>query len=181
MLLEAEFVKHIVQLGLILGEVGDLDMDNSTGSSTKVRWAGQDETKMLVPHELFTLCLHGIFKACKTLAEPTEDFFDVSTLLHADNTEVILLIYPDQKALLIVMPDTTSIRPVTCHSSAAQQGRHRLVKQEVVSNELILLSISHLGEGIVLALEFSIKTSEHLSRDLLNLTTFTAGAEGWQT
>jgi len=179
-LLEAEFVKHIVQLGLILGEVGDLDVDTSTESSTKVRWAGQDEAKMLVPHELLTLCLHGIFKACKTLAEPAEDFLDVSTLLHTDNTEMILLINPDQEALLIVMPDTTGIRPVTCHTSAAQQGRHGLVKQEVISNELILLSVCHLREGIVLALEFSIKTSEHFSGDLLNLTTFTAGAEGWQ-
>ena len=47
------------------------------------------------------------------------------------------------------MPDTTSIRPVPSHARGGEQGRHGLVKKEVVIDQLLLLSVSHLAKGIV--------------------------------
>lgn len=38
-------------------------------------------------------------------AEAPEDLFHVATLLHGDDTEVILLIHPNQKGLLVIVPE----------------------------------------------------------------------------
>lgn len=37
--------------------------------------------------------------------EAPEDLFHVATLLHGDYAEVVLLVYPDQEGLLIVVPE----------------------------------------------------------------------------
>ena len=42
--------------------------------------------------------------------------FHVAIILHGDNSAMILLINPDQEVLVIVVPDSTSIRPVSGHS-----------------------------------------------------------------
>lgn len=36
--------------------------------------------------------------------ETPEDLFHVATLLHGDDTEVVLLVHPDQEGLFIVVP-----------------------------------------------------------------------------
>ncbi len=38
-------------------EFGQLDVDTTTQAGTQVRGAGQDETKMLVPHETMVVLL----------------------------------------------------------------------------------------------------------------------------
>jgi len=170
-LLETQEMHDLVETLLILSEVRDLDVNASTQTGAQVRGAGQHVTQMLVPHELLTFILHGIFKACEALTEAAEHFLDVATLLHGDDSQMILLVNPNQEGLVIVVPDTTSIRPITGHTSTAQQGGDRLVEEEMVVDELFLFLICHLAQGVVLSLELSIKTSEDLSRDLLNFTT----------
>ena len=49
-------------------------------------------------------------------AESLEDLPDVPRLLHRDDPEVIFFVDPDQEVLLVVVPDTTSIGPVTRHA-----------------------------------------------------------------
>lgn len=61
---------------------------------------------------------------------------------------------------LCLSPDASAIRPVTGHASAGQQGGHGLVKQEVVSNELLLLGISHACQGVVLSLELALQAGQ---------------------
>lgn len=50
-------------------------------------------------------------------------------------------------------PDAPGVGPVTGHPRGQQQRRHGFVKQEVVVNELLLLSISHVLQGVVFTLE----------------------------
>ena len=45
--------------------------------------------------------------------ESLEDFLDTSTLLHGDNSELILLIDPHEEGLGIIVEDTTATGPVT--------------------------------------------------------------------
>merc|ERR1711931_99426 len=49
-LLETEEVEDLVQLLLVLGHVGELDVDAGAETSAQVRGAGQDVAEMLVPH-----------------------------------------------------------------------------------------------------------------------------------
>lgn len=61
---------------------------------------------------------------------------------------------------LCLSPDASAIGPVTGHTSTGQQGGHRLVKQEVVSNQLLLLSVGHACQGVVLSLELALQTGQ---------------------
>lgn len=56
---------------------------------------------------------------------------------------------------LSLSPDASAIGPVAGHASAGQQGGYGLVKQEVVSNQLLLLCIGHACQGVILALELT--------------------------
>ena len=59
---------------------------------------------MLVPHELPALGTDMLLHLLETLTEALEDSSHVTTLLHGDDTGVVLLIDPDEEVLLIVMP-----------------------------------------------------------------------------
>lgn len=57
-------------------------------------------------------------------------------------------------------PDPSGIGPVTGHPRGQQQWGHRLIKQEVVINQLLLLLLCHVLEGIVLSFKIAIKGSQ---------------------
>jgi len=155
-------------------------VDTGTETSSEIGWASEDESEMLIPHVLVATLLHEGLDLGQALAETPEDALDVSTLLHRDDSQVILLVDPDQEGLGVVVPDATTVGPVAGHAGAGKEGRDWLVEEEVVVDELILLGISHLGQGVVLALEFTLKTSESIDGNLLNSATLTTGAVGWE-
>merc|ERR1719373_253712 len=177
-LLETEEVKDLVQLLLILGQVGELDVDAGTETSAQVRGAGQDVAEMLVPHVRVAALLHQGLDLGQALAETLEDSLDVTTLLHGDDAEMVLLVDPDQEGLGIVVPDTTGIGPVAGHTGAGEEGRHGLVEEEVIVDQLILLGVGHLGKRVVLTLELTLEAGEGIDGDLLDGTTLTTRAVG---
>lgn len=47
-------------------------------------------------------------------ARKTSEYLsNISTLLHRDDTELVLLVDPDQESLCVIVEDTSTIRPVT--------------------------------------------------------------------
>ena len=54
-------------------------------------------------------------------------------------------------------PDAPAVRPVTAHPGRQQQGGPGLVKQEVVVDQLLLLIICHVLQGVILAIEVPIQ------------------------
>ena len=89
-------------------ELGQFDMDRSTKSSSKVSWARGDVTKMFVVSELGDL----LDLSCSD-CESAEDGANIGTLLHRNDSKLVLLINPDEEGLLIVMENTSAVRPVT--------------------------------------------------------------------
>jgi len=180
-LLETEEVQDLVQLLLILGQGGEFDVDAGTETSSQVGWAGQDVAEMLVPHVRVAALLHEGLDLGQALAETLEDALDVTTLLHGDDAEMVLLVDPDQEGLGIVVPDTTGIGPVTGHTGAGKERRDGLVEEEVIVDQLILLGVGHLGKRVVLSLELTLEAGEGIDGDLLNgaaLTTSAVGRKG---
>lgn len=74
------------------------------------------------------------------------------------------------------MPDPPGIRPVTGHPRGQQQWRHRLIKQEVVINQLLLLLLRHVLEGVVLSFEITIKSPQSLDRQTLDTASLSTAA-----
>jgi len=177
-LLETEEVEDFVQLLLVLGQGGKLDVDTGAEASSQVGWAGQDVAEMLVPHVRVAALLHQGLDLGQALAETLEDSLDITTLLHGDDAEMVLLVDPDQEGLGVVMPDTATVGPVTGHTGAGEEGRDGLVEEEVIGDQLILLGVGHLGKRVVLALELTLEAGEGIDGDLLNGTTLTTRAVG---
>ena len=80
---------------------------------TEVRWASQNVAKVLVPHNFVTIFTQIGLEFLQAITETVENGLDVTALLHRDNTEMILLIDPDEEVLGFVVPDTAGVGPVT--------------------------------------------------------------------
>ena len=108
---------------------------------------------MFVPHKFVSLSLNEYFNIFKAATEAIEYSAHVSSFFHRDNTRVILLVYPYEEVFVIVVPDSTRVWPVACHSRAGEKRRHWFVKQEVIVDQLLLLVWGHIGQRIVFALQ----------------------------
>jgi len=97
-------------------------VNSSTETGSQVGGAGEDVSKMRVPHELPSLLLDLTLYRGDTLTEPVKDRLHVAALLHGDDTGVVLLVNPDQEIFLVVVPDSTCVGPVTGHSAGGQEG-----------------------------------------------------------
>merc|ERR1711931_538413 len=179
-LLQTQPGEDLLELG-VYAELGELDMDTTTQAGSQVGGAGEHVSQMLVPHEAVVVLLEDLLNLQQAGAEASEHLLHVASLLHGDDTEMILLIHPDEEGLLVVVPDASAVGPVTGHSGAGQQGRHGLVKQEVVVDELVLLSVGHTVQGVVLSLELTLQRGQGLNGQLLNgsaLATAVVGGQG---
>ena len=55
------------------------------------------------------------------------------------------------------MPDTPGIRPVSSHPSGSEQ---RLVKEEMIINQLLLFLFCHLGKWVVFPYRYVVVPSQ---------------------
>jgi len=112
--------------------------------------------------------------------ETLEDLTDVGALLHGNDSELILLVNPDEESLGVVVEDTTALGPFTL-KTAGLEVLVATLEEEVVSDKGVTLSGGHFREGVVLALKVTIKGIKSLDDQSLSLkTVFSAdgGSEG---
>ena len=102
-------------------------------------------------------------------AESLEDLSDVGTVLHGDDTELVLLVDPDEESLGVVVEDTTSLRPLALETARLEVLVTALEK-EVVSDELVALGGGHGGKGVVLTLKLTSEGAQGGDNLLLDLT-----------
>ena len=125
-------------------------MHSRSKTCSKVGWAGQDVSQMLVPHKFMSLALDESFNLIESTTKAIKHRPHVSSLLHRDDARVILLVYPNKEVLVVVVKDSTRVRPVTCHARAREKRGDRFVKQEVVVDQLLLFSRGHTVQRIIL-------------------------------
>jgi hypothetical protein len=53
--------------------------------------------------------------------ESVEDSMEISTLLHGNDTELVLLIDPDEEGFGIVVEDTSALGPLTVETAGFQE------------------------------------------------------------
>ena len=107
---------------------------------------------------------------CSGDGESLEDLTDVGTLLHGDDTKLVLLIHPDEEGLSIVVEDTTSLGPVVL-KTARFEILVTTLEKEVIGDERVTIRVGHGSEGVVLALELTSEGVEGRDDLGLNLTT----------
>jgi hypothetical protein len=163
-----------LELLLLVAELGKLDVDGGTETGTEVGGAWGDVAEVVVVSELGLL-----LNTSNTSRESLEDFTDVRAGLHRDDSELILLIDPDEESLAVVVEDTTSLGPVSL-----EEGRLKILvvalEEEVILSELLLLGGGKVAERVVLALKVTSelgKSSNNLSLYLLSLLSGNSGAK----
>jgi len=114
--LHVEFLGDGLEGSHVLGELGELDVDGGTEGGSEVGGAGGDVTEMVVVSELGD----GLDVSGGT-GKSLEDGTDVSTLLHRDDSELILLVNPDEESLVVVVEDTSVLGPVAVESAGLEE------------------------------------------------------------
>merc|ERR1719510_348655 len=105
----------------LFGPALKINMNGGPHSSAQVGCAGVDVAVLLIKTEVLArLLLDGLLDSLNTLGKPGEDLLHISTLLHGDDAELILLVDPDEEGLVPVVEDATTLRPVTLHASNGQ-------------------------------------------------------------
>jgi len=155
--LDVVLVSDGLELVLLLAEFGKLDVHGGAHASSAVGRAACDVAEMLI-----------VCKTCLLLnlgsrnGEALENLTNVRALLHRDDTELVLLVHPDEERLIVVVEDSTGFGPL-----ALQAARLEILvttlEQEVISNQLLAIIVTHVAKGVVLACKLTIEGFE--SRD----------------
>merc|ERR1719370_1527602 len=105
---------------------------------------------------------------------------DISSLLHGDDAELILFINPGEEGLCGVVEDTTTLGPVSLHTSNLEVSISRH-KQEVIINQLLSNLLIHSSQRIVSSRKISLQVGKGLLHQLLNSNTLFLGNSGGKT
>merc|ERR1739844_344354 len=126
-------------------------MDRGPHASSKVGRARVNVSIFSIETEVFSrLPLDRVTNSLDAPGKSFKDSLDISTLLHGDDSELILLIDPDQESLGSVVEDTSALWPVSLHTSNSQisVARH---EEEVIINKLLSDLLIHSSQRIVLS------------------------------
>jgi hypothetical protein len=151
---------------LLLHELWKLDVDGGSKGGSEIGWARCDVTKMLVVGELaYGLDVSG------SSTKSVENLEDASSWLHGDDSELILLIDPDEESLGIVMEDTSACWPVSVEVACLQESVS-LLEEEMVINERLLIFFAHAIKWVESTSEVTFEglaSCNDLSHDLISL------------
>jgi len=153
----------------LLTELGKMDMDGGSKSGSEVGGARGDVTQVVVVGEAGFL-LNGLSGSGESL----EDGSDISTLLHGDDTELILLIDPDEESLGIVVEDTSALWPVSVETTSLEETISFL-EEEMIINKLLLILGAHGVKGVESSSKVTIKFIASLNDLVHNLVTLLVG------
>merc|ERR1719192_764342 len=88
-------------LQTLLGPAWKVDVDRGPHAGSQVGGAGVDVSVLSVKHEVLSrLCLNTVFDGLDATGEAIKDSPDVSSHLHGDDTELILLVDPGEEGLI---------------------------------------------------------------------------------
>jgi hypothetical protein len=170
--LDVIFVGNGLMESFVLHQLWKVDVDGGSETGSKVSWAVGDVTEMLVVGEFsFGLNLVG------GISESLENLLDVGTLLHGNNSELILLVDPDKESLGVVVEDTSSLWPVSLETAGFKIFITTLEK-EMISDELVLLSWGHLWERVIFTLKISVEFSKSGGNKGFDLESLLSGNGG---
>jgi len=165
----------------LLGPSGKINVDRGTHTSSKIGWAGVDESVLFRQSEvLATLSLDRVSNSLDSTGKTREHSLDISSLLHGDDSHLILLIDPEEEGLGSIVEDATALGPVTLHTSNSQVAVSG-DEEEVVIHKLLPDGLVHASEGVVGASEVASQVLQGGREGLLEVNSLLLGDSGRQT
>ena len=129
--------------------MGQFNVNSSSKACSKIGRARENVSQVLIPHVLVSSALNESFYFIEPATEAIKHRAHVSSLLHGNDTRVVLLVNPYKEVLVFVVPDSTRVRPVTCHAGTREKRGDWFVKQEVIVDQLLLLGCGHAVQRII--------------------------------
>jgi len=161
--LDVVLISDGIELGLILLEFWELDMDRGSQGSSEIGWARGNVTEMFVMREL----ADG-FNMSAGSAESVEDSEDIGSLLHRDDSELIFLINPNVEGFFIVMENTSTGWPVSVQVASFKESIS-LFEKDVIGDELVLVLLGHTVKWVELTFKVTLESVASLDSLLHDL------------
>jgi len=168
-------------LQALLGPAWQVNVDGGPHASAQVGWAGVDVAKLGGDLEVLArLSLDRVLHSLDATCQSLKDTLDVTTLLHGDDAELILLVDPDKEGLGVVVEDATALGPVALHTGHLQVGitRH---EEEVVVDQLLADLLVHASQSVVVAGQVTAELGESPLHQVLDTDTLLLGDARGQT
>merc|ERR1712018_587088 len=180
--LYAQFFASLFEgIKTFLGPSGKVNVDGCSHASSKIGWARVNITELLGQLEVLTgFSLNGVLYSLNTSGQSFENTLDITSLLHGNDSELILFINPDKECFGFVVEDTTAFWPVTLHTSYLQvwiTGH----EEEVIINQLLSDSLIHSSQWIVVASKITGELCESSNHELFHVNTLLLGDSRGQT
>jgi len=138
-------------------------------------------TILFVQHEVFSgFFFDRLLDSFDTISKPFEDSLDITTFFHGDDTKLIFFIYPGKESLCVIMEDTTSLWPISLHTSNLEIPVTRY-KEEMVIHELLPDLLLHTSKRVVGTSKLPFQVSKSLLHQFLNSNTLFLGNTRRQT
>jgi len=174
--LEMKFLTSGLQLlNTVLGPSRQVNMNRGSHSSTKVCRARVNVTILGIETEVLSrLFFDRVTNSLDSSGQSLKDSLDISTLLHRNDSQLILFIDPDEESLGGVVEDTSALRPVSLHTSNSEVSVSR-DEEEMIINKLLPDLLVHSSQRIVLSGKVSSEGGSSTLHQLLNSKTLILG------
>jgi len=153
------------------GPSGQIDVHRGSHACSQVAGAGVQISKLIAQLEAFArLASDRLLYGFNSLGQSAEHFLHITTFLHRDDSELILFVDPGQEGLVIIVEDSTTLGPITLHTS----GNQVLVardEQEVIVNELLSDIFVHAQQWVVFTGQLAAEFVESGLHQVLNTQT----------
>ena len=106
--LNIESISNYFKLRLLLAKQWQVNVDWSTESSAKVSWTWCD-----IPKVFRVSKFSYFFNLRSSTSKSAKHTANIRTLLHWNNSELVLFVNPSEECLRIVMENTSAFWPVT--------------------------------------------------------------------
>ena len=116
----------------------------------------------------------NLLNSVGSTGESVEDGVDVSTVLHGDDSELILFVNPNKEGLVVVMEDTSTRRPVSVEVTGLKETVSFL-EEEMVINKLLLSSSVHAFKRVEVTLKVTFEVVACLNDGIHNIKSLLLG------
>ena len=154
-------------------------MDGSSHSCSQIGWTGVNVPVLLVQHEFLPgLLLDAVTHSSDATSKTIKYRLDITSGLHGDDPQLILFIDPSQECFILVVEDSSTLRPIALHTGDNQVLISRN-KQEMVIYQLLTDLLAHPCQRKVSSSQVSLQVVESFLHQALHIETLLLG-DSWR-
>lgn len=113
--LNVVLVSNRVEAHGVVHQLWEIHVHGGAHAGSQIGGAGRDVAEMVIVGEIRLL-----FNQVGGASKPLEDLANVRARLHGNDTELILLVNPHKEGLVVVVVDSTSLRPIALASAGLE-------------------------------------------------------------